>query len=196
MLKSLLSILNVVEGEEKPVLLLLGYGFFMGVFLAAYKVVATTLFLNQLSEYIREAFFISGVLGVVTTWLYASMQNWVQYSKLIIFNIVSIFLFIAAAIVLFNLYYSEWLVFTLFVMLGPISSLLLLGFWGIFGRMFDLRQSKRIIGGIDSGQLTAIIVTTFSIPFIIPYIDDITNILIIGEVGLIASIFFFVFLSF
>ena len=195
MIKSLLSILNVVEGEEKPVLLLLGYGFFMGVFLAAYKVVATTLFLNQLSEYIREPFFISGVLGIVTTWLYASFQNWVQYSKLIVFNIISIFVFIAAAIVLFNLYYSEWLVFTLFVMLGPISSLLILGFWGIFGRMFDLRQSKRIIGGIDSGQLTAIIVTTFSIPFIIPYIDDITHILIIGEVGLIASIFFFVLIS-
>ena len=61
MIKGLLSILNVVDGEEKPVLLLLAYGFFMGIFLAAYKIVATTLFLNQLSEYIREAFFISGL---------------------------------------------------------------------------------------------------------------------------------------
>ena len=75
MIKALLSILNVVEGEEKPVLLLLGYGFFMGIFLAAYKIVATTLFLSQLSEYIREAFFISGVLGVLSTWIYSSLQN-------------------------------------------------------------------------------------------------------------------------
>ena len=65
MIKALLSILNVVEGEEKPVLLLLGYGFFMGIFLATYKIVATTLFLNQLSDHIREAFFVSGILGVV-----------------------------------------------------------------------------------------------------------------------------------
>jgi AAA family ATP:ADP antiporter len=48
MVKSLLSILNVVEGEERPVLLVLGYGFFMGIFLAAYKVVATTLFLAKI----------------------------------------------------------------------------------------------------------------------------------------------------
>ena len=195
MIKSLLSILNVVEGEERPVLMLLGYGFFMGIFLAAYKVVATTLFLNQLSEYIREAFFVSGLLGVVSTWLYATLQNRVHYSKLIIFNIVSIFIFIASARLLFIYSDSRWLVFALFVMLGPITSLLLLGFWGIFGRMFDLRQSKRIIGGIDSGQLTAIIITTFSIPFIIPYITDITNILLIGQFGLAISIVFFIAIS-
>lgn len=194
MIKALLSILNVVEGEEKPVLLLLGYGFFMGVFLAAYKIVATTLFLSQLSEYIREAFFISGVLGVLSTWMYSSLQNRVQYSRLIIFNIISIFIFIAFIRVMFLYYDSELLIFILFVMLGPITSLLVLGFWGIFGRLFDLRQSKRIIGGIDSGQLIAIIITTFSIPFIIPYIEDITNILIIGEIGLAVSIAFFILL--
>jgi AAA family ATP:ADP antiporter len=192
MIKSLLSILNVVEGEEKPVLLILGYGFFMGIFLAAYKIVATTLFLNNLNEYIREAFFVSGVLGVISTWLYAILQNRVQYYKLIIFSILSILVFIAVFWTMFLFKDSDWYIFMLFVMLGPITSLLILGFWGIFGRLFDMRQSKRIIGGIDSGQLTAIIITTFSIPFIIPYIANITNILLIGEVGLAISVVFFV----
>jgi hypothetical protein len=191
MIKSLLSILNVVEGEEKPVLLLLGYGFFMGVFLASYKIVSTTLFLNNLSEYIREAFFLSGLAGVLSTWLYSILQNRVQYSRLIIFNIISIILFIAIFWALFFFQQNDLFIFILFVMLGPITSLLVLGFWGIFGRLFDLRQSKRIIGGIDAGQLTAIIVTTFSIPFIIPYIADIKNILIIGEIGLAVSLIFF-----
>lgn len=192
MIKGLLSILNVIEGEEKPVLLILGYGFFMGIFLAAYKIVATTLFLNNLHEYIREAFFVSGVLGVLSTWVYSILQNRVQYSRLIIFNIISILLFIAAFWTLFLFYDNMWFIFGLFVMLGPITSLLVLGFWGIFGRLFDLRQSKRIIGGIDSGQLTAIIITTFSIPFIIPYIADIKNLLLIGVVGLAISIIFFI----
>lgn len=191
MIKGLLSILNVVEGEERPVLYILGYGFFMGIFLAAYKIVATTLFLNNLSEYIREAFFISGLLGVLSTWFYSVIQNRLRFSKLVIFNIISIFIFIACFRIIFYFYDSEWMLFVLFVMLGPITSLLVLGFWGIFGRMFDMRQAKRIIGGIDSGQLTAIIITTFSIPFIIPYIADITNILIIGEVGLAVSVVLF-----
>jgi ATP/ADP translocase len=164
----------------------------MGIFLAAYKIVATTLFLNNLNEYIREAFFVSGLLGVISTWLYAILQNRVQYSRLIIFNILSIFVFIAVFWTMFLFKDSDWYIFILFVMLGPITSLLILGFWGIFGRLFDLRQSKRIIGGIDAGQLTAIIITTFSIPFIIPYIADIKNILLIGEAGLAISIVFFV----
>jgi len=195
MIKGLLSILNVLEGEEKPVLLILGYGFFMGVFLAAYKIVATTLFLSNLHEYIREAFFISGLLGVISTWFYSILQNRVQYSKLIIFNIISILIFIGAFWILFLFYDNKWFIFGLFVMLGPITSLLVLGFWGIFGRLFDLRQSKRIIGGIDAGQLTAIIITTFAIPFIIPYIADIKNLLLIGAVGLAISIIFFVSIS-
>ena len=191
MIKALLSVLNVLEGEEKPVLLLLGYGFFMGVFLAAYKVVSTTLFLDNMSEYIREAFFVSGVLGVITTWLYAVIQDRVHYSRLIFFNILNIIVFIIISKIIYDYNHDKWLIFTMFVMLGPITSLLILGFWGIFGRMFDLRQSKRIIGGIDSGQLVAIIITTFSIPFIVPYITDITNIMLIGLAGLFISLLFF-----
>jgi AAA family ATP:ADP antiporter len=190
MVKSLLSILNVVEGEERPVLLVLGYGFFMGIFLAAYKVVATTLFLANMKEYIREAFFISGMLGVLSTWLYATLQNRFRFSKLMIFSIITIFLFIALLRSMFLIEDSNRYIFILFVMLGPITSLLILGFWGIFGRLFDLRQAKRMIGGIDSGQLAAIIITTFSIPFVIPYIGDIRNFLLIGEVGLAVSLVF------
>jgi len=191
MIKALLGILNVVEGEEKPVLYLLGYGFFMGVFLAAYKIVATTLFLNNLSQYLREAFLISGLLGVASTWLYGYMQNRGRFSRLIIFNIITILVFIITAKGLFAFFDTNWLIFILFVMLGPITSLLVLGFWGIFLRLFDPRQTKRIIGGIDSGQLVAIIITTFSIPFIMPYVNDITNILIVGIVCLAISALFF-----
>ncbi len=192
MIKGLLSLINVVEGEEKPVLLLLGQGFFMGVFLATYKIVATTLFLNHLSDYIREAFFISGVLGIISTFLYASLQNRIHYSRLVIFNMVLVFAFIAITRVMFFYYDINWVIFALFVMLGPITSVLLLSFWGVFGRLFDLRQSKRIIGGIDTGQLIAIIITTFSIPFFIPFIADITNLLLVGEAGIIISLVFMI----
>ncbi|MDZ7608255.1 MAG: hypothetical protein U5K79_22345 [Cyclobacteriaceae bacterium] len=152
MIKALLGILNVVEGEEKPVLYLLGYGFFMGVFLAAYKIVATTLFLSNMSHYLREAFLISGLLGIISTWLYGLMQNRARFSRLIIFNILTILAFIIAAKGLYPFFDSKWLIFILFVMLGPITSLLVLGFWGIFLRLFDPRQTKRIIGGIDSAS--------------------------------------------
>jgi ATP:ADP antiporter, AAA family len=64
MIRGILQLINVRnEEEERPALLLLGYGFFMGIFLATYRVVVETLFLNSFGEYLKEAFFISGYLG-------------------------------------------------------------------------------------------------------------------------------------
>jgi hypothetical protein len=59
------------------------------------------------------------------------------------------------------------LYFITFTFVLPFTYLILLIFWGAFGRLFDLRQSKRIIGGIDTGQLTASILALL---IIIPYL--------------------------
>ncbi len=68
----------------------------------------------------------------------------------------------------------------------------LLGFWGIFGRVFNLKQQKRIIGGIDTGQLFATMVAFFSIPVItrLPFFDDTYDLLFVSSV---ASLGVFVF---
>ncbi len=193
MLKGLLSLINVVEGEERPVLLILGMGFFMGIFLATYKIVATTLFLHDqvLVQNLREAFFISGILGVISTGLYATLQKRLHFRTLIIVSFVSVFLFIAA--VRFSFSFGgdlRQLKYALFVMLTPITSVIILGFWGVFIRLFDLGQSKRIIGRIDSGQLIAFIIATYTVPLLTSVISDITNFLIIGEISMVVCIGF------
>jgi AAA family ATP:ADP antiporter len=187
MIRAFLSVLNVEKGEEKPVLLLLGHGFFMGIFLATYKSVAETLFLNNLGVYLKEALFISGGLGLLSTSIYAYIQSNISFNRLLVLSLITIFLFIATIRALFHYVDESPLIFVLFIMHGPIMSVLLLSFWGIFGRIFNLKQSKRIIGGIDSGQLLATILAFFSIPFINKLLNETTDLLIIGEIGLIAS---------
>ena len=170
MLKGLFRVLNVEKKEEKPVLILLGVGFFMGIFLFTYKIVAEALFLSTFSEdSVAQALFISALLGVVTTSIFASLQNKISFSRLIFLNYFFIFSFLG--FIRFSYHsvdteFNEVLVFILFVMFQPIMSISILGFWGTFGRIFDLRQSKRIIGGIDSGQLLAAIITSFSVSLI------------------------------
>lgn len=196
MLNGLLKFLNVEPGEEKPVLLLLGNGFFAGIFLATYKIVAYTLFLDHLGEYLREAIFISGGLGVISTGIYAFAQRRMPFSRLIILNYITIFIFIALARVFYVYSEKTWVIFVLYVMYMPIMSVMLLGFWGTFGRIFDLRQSKRIIGGIDSGQLSATILSFIIIPFIVGFLGDLSDLLIIGEAGIVvSSIFLIVIIS-
>lgn len=177
MIKSFLAFLGGEEGEEKPMLLLLGMGFCMGVYLACYQIGSETIFLMQLGEaYLDTAFFTSGGLGIIATILFVWLQRKIPFSTLVISYLFLIFIFMAGT--RFAFYFTGYdesdagfqiLPFVMFVMIGPVTAITILSFWGTFGRMFDLRASKRVIGGIDTGALIATVIAFFSIPFITTY---------------------------
>lgn len=50
MLKLINKALNVKPEEQQQVMLLLGFGFFMGIFLATFQISAETLFVTKLGE--------------------------------------------------------------------------------------------------------------------------------------------------
>lgn len=202
MLQSFLAFLGGQPGEEKSMLLLLGKGFFMGVFLASYQIGSETLFLTTPGlgkEYLDKAFFVAGFLGIFSTYTYVQLQKRINFSSLVGSNAIITFLILVLLLWLFN--YSGYtsvagdfpiLPFVLFVLIGPISSVTLLGFWGVFGRVFDLKQSKRIIGGIDTGQLTATMIAFFSIPVLAELnIINETNDLLFIATGASFGILFF-----
>ena len=93
MLQAFFSALNVRPDEQRSVSLLLGKGFFMGIFLATYQVSAETLFLNRMVEYLKEGIVVSGLLGVITTWLFATLQGRIKFKTLAIGNLLLIMLF-------------------------------------------------------------------------------------------------------
>jgi len=203
-LQSFLGFLGGKPGEEKTMLLLLGKGFFMGIFLATYQVGAETLFISTLGEqYLDYAFFLAGISGVVTTTLYVWIQKRTNFSNLVMSNVLLIFLFIALLRGAFWYYdYNSQdegfhtLPFILFIMIGPITAITLLGFWGVFGRIFDLKQSKRIIGGIDTGQLTATMIAFFSIPVLSSFniINETYDLLLISSLAALGVLFFTVWI--
>ena len=196
MLKSVFQLLNVQKAEEeRPALLLLGYGFFMGVFLATYRVVVETLFLDTQGENLKEAFFISGILGVFSTGFFTIAQKHISFKKLAIFNLIAVFFFISGAYISLSTESNRIFIFIIYVMLFPVTSIMLLCFWGLFGRIFDIRQSKRIIGSIDAGQLIATILAFVSVPFFIEYISNVTDILIVSSVSIVACLFFVFFIN-
>ena len=193
MLKRIYFALNVRPEEERSVSLLLIIGFFTGVFLASYQVGAETLFLSRLGNYLEEALMVAGFLGVVTTALFSFMQDRISFSALSVVN--ALLVGVVCLVFYLSLHflgqqYQDMIIFIMFSMIGPITAVLLLGFWGVFGRIFDIRQSKRIIGWIDSGQLIAAILTFFIIPLSWRIIGDTDNIFIVGTVSIFLSAVF------
>ncbi len=190
MLNKFLKFLGAVDGEERQMWFLLGVGAFMGFFLASYQVGTESLFIQSLGEeYLAESFFITGALGIISSVAYVYLQKKIRFSQLVIGNAAVITLFVCGLRIAFEFVEVgdkesgfSLLPFLLFVMMGPMTSILLLGFWGLFGRIFDTRQTKRLIGSVDTGQLVATIVAFFSIPLLIelPFVDDTYDLLLIS----------------
>jgi ATP:ADP antiporter, AAA family len=183
MVNRFVTALQVKTQEQRQIVLMLCTGFFMGVFIATYQVTADAMFLTRMGKHINEAFLVAGALGIVTTSLFSFFQNRLRFTSIALASIVLILLFTLAEYWLLkngSEKMQDYFVFALYTMTGPITAVLLLSFWGIFGRLFNFRQSKRIIGWIDTGQLiAAILATIIAIPLTTDVIGDTSNYLLV-----------------
>ncbi len=170
MLSRILKMLDVEPEESGPVTLLLIISFLMGLFLATFTVGAQTLFLNNFTENfdLPRALAISGAYGIAITSIYNFLEGRLRFVILASLNLVLVIAF--AAFIEFgdtlvpdinDLYYFG------FTLVLPFTFITNLVFWGSFARMFNLRQSKRIIGSVDLGMDAASILAFFTIPVLL-----------------------------
>jgi MFS family permease len=182
------AFLQVKTLEQRQVVLMLTTGFFLGVFIATYQITADSIFLNRLGSYLDKAFLAAGILGIVTTFLFSSIQNLIRFSVLTQISVALIFFFTVAVYILMHYGNPEWhnvVIFTMYCGSGPIIALLLLCYWGTFGRLFNFRQSKSIIGWIDTGQLVAAILASFLIPLTARLVPDTTDYLLVCSISML-----------
>ncbi|MFN5170770.1 MAG: HEAT repeat domain-containing protein [Cyclobacteriaceae bacterium] len=191
MIDRVLNSLNVRAEERTQVLLMLSAGFFMGVFVATFQNTADSLFLNRMSQHLDKAFLASGLLGIIATGAFSFFQSRVKFINLAIIGISLIVAQVSAFYLLFEFGNPAWqpyLLFYVYILTGPSNVILLLIYWGVFGRLFNFKQSKRIIGWIDTGQLIAIIISFFLIPLTASLIPDTQDYLIVSNLSIVASL--------
>lgn len=195
--KRILSIMDIEAQEASIVFLMLTQSIFLGIFYGALDTASSSLFLSIFpAEQLPIAFTISGVVGILMTSLYSSLQSRMQFGKLAIFNIATV------AIITFLLWFgfsftdSKWLVFLLLVMLGPLNIVAMVGFWGTAGRIFSLRQGKRLFGLIDSGQIVGVIIASYSVPVVLSFGVKTKDILFISAFSAILALLFQFIISF
>ena len=183
--------LNLRKDEVVPVSILVFQSVFLGFFLGAFDVGANTLFLNNFGQdMIPKAIVISGITGIILTSLYSFLQSRLLFSRLALLNLFTVFVITALLRVGYLFSDTKWLAFSLFVLMGPLNIVALVGFWGTVGRIFDLRQGKRIFGFIDTGQVVGVIVSSFSIPFLVSIGFESKNLLYISAVSMFMAFLF------
>lgn len=202
MKESLLNrLFSIEQGETGRVGLLLIMSFFMGAFLATFSVAAQTQFLGleDGSKKLPEAFVLSGAFGLAATLAYNFLQNRIPFRLLAIMSLLTITLI--TAFIEFGYNYvdtgltTRQLRFFSYAQIAPFTLVILLIFWGTFNRLFNVKQSKRLLGSVDQGALLASLISFFSIPLVLNVIE-VVDLFTISLVGIIVfTILFFVLSS-
>jgi len=195
----LMQMLDTRRGEGSRVALLLIMSFFMGVFLATMGVASQTLFLEHFNEKtdLPTALLVSGICGLVATVLYNFLQNKIPFRILATMSLLVIG-GLTAFIEFGEGYFKDpnTIYFFSFAQLIPFTFITYLVFWGAFGRMFNLRQSKRLVGVVDQGAMIASFLAYFSIPQLLKLIDnDTTDLYTIALVSITLFLITFFYLS-
>ena len=157
--------MNIEKGEEIRVYLLLLQSFFLGIFFATYEISAFTLFQGAFNQDdLYQSFVVSGVAGVILSLLYSKLQSSMSFAKLANLNLFFIVCLMASMWGLTRFSDSKAVIFFAFIMMGPLNAIGQLGFWGMAGRLFNLRQGKRLFGLVDSGQTFGMILSDWLLP--------------------------------
>jgi len=163
----LLRLMDVEPGETGRVGLLFVMGFFMGMFLATVAVASQSQFLTHYPDEkdLARALFYSAGFGLAATIFYNFLQGRIPFSLLASLSLIAI-TGITAFMEFGEGYFADpnFIYYFGFTQLIPFSFIIYLVFWGSFTRLFNLKQSKRLVGTVDIGAMIA----TFSSFFIIP----------------------------
>jgi ATP:ADP antiporter, AAA family len=182
------ALLGVVSGEESMVSMLLMQSVFLGIFFGAFDISAHSLFLSIFDEkMMARGYVVSGIAGIILTSLYTWLQTKMQFKN---FAIINLFFVTALTIILWItliLSPAKWVIFIVFIMLGPLNILAMLGFWGTTGRLFTLRQGKRLFGLVDAGLIIGIIVSCYTIPILLSFKFESHNILLFSASSILVA---------
>ena len=194
----LLKALGIEADEVDRVTLLFIMGFSMGMFMATMSVASQSLFLEHFSETkdLPVAFVVSGFFGLLATIVYNFLQNRVPFPLLATISLGTVA--VITAFIEFGEGFFEnphdMYAFG-FTQILPFSFIIYLVFWGSFGRLFNLRQAKRLVGTVDIGAMFAAFVAFFSIPLLLRFLGSPQTLYGLSLVSILVFIALFIYLS-
>jgi len=184
----LFNLLGIESGEESMVSMLLAQSVFLGIFFGAFDISAHSLFLSIFDEkMMARGYVLSGLAGIILTAFYTGLQTRMRFRNFATLNLgfVTSSTLLLWLLLLFTP--ARWVIFLVFILLGPLNILAMLGFWGTAGRLFTLRQGKRLFGLIDAGMVVGIILSCYAIPLLLTFDFQAYNILLISAFAVMAG---------
>jgi len=170
------------------------YSFFTGAALAFFVTSATSLFLSSFErDMLPIAFIAAGILVWLSGLLYSYFQKKLRYTKVLTGGL---FLLLISVIAFLSFYISTSSIIAIFLLYAWIrvfAYIHAITFWGLAGRLFTLRQGKRVFGLITGGEVFASILSFFSVPFLLKIMDT-EDLLFISGAALVLGFFVIIYI--
>ena len=178
---NLSKILNLKEGEGKIIIFPMIYSFFIGASIAFFVTSSTSLFLSSFErEYLPISFIAAGILVWIIGKLLKQLQDKLEFSKSLPAGLSFLLITVIVLLVLYKLFENVIIIFVLYAWIRVFAYIHAVTFWSLAGRLFSLRQAKRVFGLITGGEVFASIISFFSVPILLKFIQTSDLLLISG----------------
>jgi ATP:ADP antiporter, AAA family len=190
--------IDLRPGEGRPVLLLLAGSALLGAFSVFLSSVAAAIFLDTFGTGALPFLYVGSAILVASAGVgYATLESRIAVRRLLPGTLA--FLLIAALLLRLALALQghTWPVVLLAGFGELAASFVPLTFWAMAGRLFDVRQAKRLFGPVGAGEVAATAAGGFTAPLIVGLIGTINLLWLcaLALVGLLA-VFLLVIRSF
>ena len=186
--KSVWSRLGVEPSEQRGAALMLAHSAFMGFGTVFFETAASALFLGQFgASALPSVYLAAAALSAVTGYAYSRLQNRLSFPALMTATLVSLLLVVGSLRGALFFSQAAGLFFFAMVFYRVLSILTDLEYWAVAGRLYDLRQAKRLFGFIGTGEVIARIIGSFSVPFLLGF-GGVSNLLVISALALFVCV--------
>ncbi|MBX7187854.1 MAG: hypothetical protein K1Y01_22115, partial [Vicinamibacteria bacterium] len=185
---SVWSRFGVQPAEERGAALMLAHSAFMGFSTVFFETAASALFLGQYgASALPSVYLAAAALSAATGYAYSRLQNRLSFSHLMTGTLVGLLVVVGALRGALLVTQAAGLFFFAMVFYRVLSILTDLEYWAVAGRLYDLRQAKRLFGFVGTGEVVARIIGSFSVPLLLKF-GGVPNLLLLSAAALLLCV--------
>jgi HEAT repeat protein len=178
---------DVRPGEAATLRLLVAFAFSLGLAQVYLASATISLFLGAFPPSMLPFGYIGIALAMpLVGWAHGWLERRFSLPRLVLINLLLMALSLLGWRWLVELPWNGWLLL-LYVWWVVVWSVLNLALWSIVGRIFDLRQNKRLSGIVGAGEVAAMILGGLSIAFLVGPIGT-ASLLLVSVAAIILAI--------
>lgn len=175
------KLLQIEQGNRPLIGALVLQAFCSGIFVGSLDLVANSVFLETYgAEKVPLALMISGGVGILIASIYSYFSKQLGVKPFGILNLIAVLMMTAALLPGFRILQKDHFDFAVFVLMGPLILITLLGFWTTVRGFLSPSREKQLTGIIEASLIAGVVLAFTGTPFLVRSGFQIRHVLYLG----------------